>query len=185
MWLVFPNGLWVLSERRSCQVHLDISHIDYKDSWPSWCCVHSLLMIKKLWYNKEFDWPLSLAPRKKTLNPWNLLSNRGIFVIHEPLGSHLIVYSDEVTPHGPLGSFRIEAGHVGKTSHRIRGLELWATFYELGHLPSGEGRGWRFTSNMWPIFNQSCLYNETPRKSLENKDQWSLLVGEGINVPGG
>lgn len=47
-------------------------------------------------YNKEYDWPLSLASGRKILNPWKFPSNRSVFVIQEPLGSHLnLCYQDD------------------------------------------------------------------------------------------
>ena len=52
-----------------------------------------------LLYDKEFGWSLSLIPWKDSLNHWDFLSNRSIFII---LG-------------GFLDSFRVRAGHIGKT----------------------------------------------------------------------
>lgn len=43
-------------------------------------------------YNKEYDWPLSLASGRKILSPWKFPSNRSVFVIQELLGSHLNLY---------------------------------------------------------------------------------------------
>lgn len=34
-------------------------------------------------------WTLTLVPGRETLNPWNFLSDRSVFVIPNPLASHL------------------------------------------------------------------------------------------------
>ena len=42
--------------------------------------------------HKESDWSSSLVSGRETLNPWNFLSNRSVFVSLEPLESHLSLY---------------------------------------------------------------------------------------------
>lgn len=58
---------------------------------------------KYLLYNKKNGLPLSFV--WKSLNPWNFQNDRGVFVLHSGLlGSHLIVYTKELTYGGPLDS---------------------------------------------------------------------------------
>lgn len=61
----------------------------------------------------------------------------------------------------------------------IRGLELWAS------LTSRKGVGtrhWAQSRGQW--FNESCLYNETPIKTLVAEAYWNVLVNKLIILKG-
>lgn len=75
--------------------------------------------------NEELDWPLSLALGRKTLNPWNFPSNRSVFVIQKPLGSHLDLCYDsdgDCSPKRPAWSLE-GWGFESATSNLWRGVK--------------------------------------------------------------
>lgn len=96
------------------------------------------------------------------LNPWNFPSNRNVFSIDEPFGSHLNLCWEMIWQ-------RLRKGY-----HVIRVLGLWA----------GQGDGsWvqshavnNSTSQTYTMKHQYKFYIEA---------QCSLLVGELFGVPGG
>lgn len=78
------------------------------------------------------------------------------FIIrNEPLSP----YANEVTPGGPLGSFRIGTGHQ-RTNHGTGGLEFSGPLISL----LGKEKSWRLSITNCQWFNQSCLQNGTSRK---------------------
>lgn len=136
----------------------------------SWTLCLVLLPFKEKEYNKGFNWLLSLVGGRENINPWNFLSSRSVFVVHESLGSHW-VYAKEIRWH------RMGALIIRKTNHGIRSLELWAS-------PTSRKGRWMEVELNKVANAQSCLWNETPIKTLDIEAQWSFLVGEHFDVPG-
>lgn len=50
-------------------------------------------------------------------------------------------------------------------------------------LQGGEGAG-NLVPSYIHLFNQACLHNETPIKTLDTKAHWSVLVDENTDVLG-
>ena len=93
------------------------------------------------------------------------------FVIHnKPFSTLPEFYDNEVTLDGPLDSFRM--GLVAKrTSHVIRGLDLWIAVHAPVPPPLEMESGWRLnliTSGQW--YNKSCLCEETSIKNPYTMD---------------
>lgn len=84
-----------------------------------------------------------------------------------------------MTHAGPLNSFRMQAGHQKNQPCDKKVITLGQPDLR------GGGNSWRLGSVMSAIFNQSCLCEETPIKALDIEAQWSFLVGEHVDVPGG
>lgn len=81
---------------------------------------------------------------------------------------------------------RLGNGHSRKTNHMVRGLGLWATWYKLDLLTSGEEREARdWVQSYVQGVKQSCLHNETSLKTLDTENEVSFLADEHIDVPGG
>lgn len=89
-------------------------------------------------------------------------NNRSVFVICEPLGSHL-----EFMPR----LLRMEAGH-----QKDQPGDWWNGALGQSDL-QGRERGWKLSSIAWPMiqcFNHSCPLNETSIKILDTETSWLM-----------
>lgn len=70
-------------------------------------------------YNKEFSWPSSLVPGRKSQDQCLL------FIVH--LSDHTMIQANDLTLERPLDSFTMRASLIRKPSHVTTGVGLKAT----------------------------------------------------------
>lgn len=101
-------------------------------------------------YNTEFLWSLTQVPWKG-IGVSRVIGKHLLFMVG--LWGYTWVYNkEEVSLGGPPESFRMGAGHAGKTNHVIRELGLRVTWYQPYLLISWRGKGcWRLGLLTWPM----------------------------------
>lgn len=86
--------------------------------------------------------------------------------------------ANEVTQGGYPENFRVGAGHQKDQTCDSKVGTLGQTGFQ------GEEGAENLVQLHIHLFNQACLHNETPIKTLDTKAQWDFLVGEPTDVLG-